>query len=118
MKRRLVMAVTCVPIPPAFLALPLRQIMLPFIGRLPVSSQILAITNFLSKGARETTSEIIGCKDYFCRKWCGVYANRTNFREFKMRSKAQKCLHERKSCNVNRKWKHFTGVWPHPCHQS
>jgi hypothetical protein len=38
------MAVTCVPIPPAFFALPLRQMMLPFMGRLPVSSQIRDIT--------------------------------------------------------------------------
>jgi hypothetical protein len=36
-----------VPIPPDFLDLPLRQMMLPFIGRLPVTSQILAI-QFLS----------------------------------------------------------------------
>jgi hypothetical protein len=43
MKRRFVMAVTCVPIPPLFLDLPLRQMMLPFIGRVPVNSQILAI---------------------------------------------------------------------------
>src|SRR5579862_3964459 len=42
--RRFVIAVTCVPIPPDFLALPLRQMMLPFIGRFPVTSQILAIT--------------------------------------------------------------------------
>ena len=33
MNRRLVMAVTCVPIPPLFFDLPLRQMMLPFIGR-------------------------------------------------------------------------------------
>src|SRR5436190_19417517 len=37
------MAVTCVPMPPFFLALPLRQMMLPFIGPLPVNSQIRAI---------------------------------------------------------------------------
>jgi hypothetical protein len=37
------MAVMCVPIPPLFFDLPLRQMMLPFIGRLPVNSQILAI---------------------------------------------------------------------------
>src|SRR6266540_2839060 len=43
-KRRLVMAVTCVPLSPCFLALPLRQMMLPFIGPLPVSSQNPAIT--------------------------------------------------------------------------
>src|SRR5256885_1623638 len=43
MNRRFVIAVTCVPMPPNFLALPLRQIILPFIGRLPVISQILDI---------------------------------------------------------------------------
>src|SRR5206468_2915947 len=42
------MAVTCVPIPPCFLALPLRQMILPFIGPLPVSSQNPAITLLLS----------------------------------------------------------------------
>src|SRR4051812_43558246 len=44
MKRRLVMAVTCVPIPPDFFDLPLRQMMLPFMGRFPVNSQIFDIT--------------------------------------------------------------------------
>jgi hypothetical protein len=34
------MAVMCVPIPPDFLALPERQMMLPFMGRLPVNSQM------------------------------------------------------------------------------
>lgn len=43
MKRRLVMAVTCVPMPPFFLALPLRQMMEPLMGPLPVNSQIRAI---------------------------------------------------------------------------
>jgi hypothetical protein len=43
MNRRLVMAVMCVPMPPTFLALPLRQIILPFIGPLPVNSQNLPI---------------------------------------------------------------------------
>src|SRR5213592_3232780 len=38
------MAVMCVPIPPCFLGLPLRQMMLPFIGPLPDSSQNRAIT--------------------------------------------------------------------------
>src|SRR5436190_8771255 len=38
------MAVMCVPMPPCFLGLPLRQMMLPFIGPLPVSSQNRAIT--------------------------------------------------------------------------
>src|SRR5882672_5850201 len=47
------MAVTCVPMPPTFLALPLRQMMLPFIGRLPVNSQIRAITILCSKGAQK-----------------------------------------------------------------
>src|SRR5438876_10100034 len=41
--RRLVIAVTCVPMPPCFLGLPLRQTMLPFIGPLPVNSQNLPI---------------------------------------------------------------------------
>ena len=39
------MAVMCVPMPPYFLALPLRQMMLPFIGRLPVNSQMRAINS-------------------------------------------------------------------------
>lgn len=43
MNRRLVMAVTCVPMPPFFLALPLRQMMEPLMGPLPVNSQIRAI---------------------------------------------------------------------------
>src|SRR6058998_2188682 len=46
-KRRLVMAVTCVPMPPSFFALPLRQMMLPLIGPLPVNSQIRAIAFLL-----------------------------------------------------------------------
>src|SRR5207302_8742601 len=45
--RRLVMAVTCVPMPPCFLGLPLRQMMLPFIGPLPVNSQIRSINSFV-----------------------------------------------------------------------
>src|SRR5881397_1935566 len=49
-KRRLVIAVMCVPMPPCFLGLPLRQMMLPFIGPLPVNSQILAITHALFQG--------------------------------------------------------------------
>src|ERR1041385_2714946 len=53
MKRRFVMAVTCVPIPPAFFALPLRQMMLPFTGRLPVNSQIRAITITFDSKERE-----------------------------------------------------------------
>src|SRR6188474_2525707 len=43
MKRRLVIAVTCVPMPPFFLALPLRQMWLPLMEPLPVNSQIRAI---------------------------------------------------------------------------
>jgi hypothetical protein len=43
----LVIAVMCVPMPPVFFALPERQMMLPFIGRLPVNSQMRAI-KFLS----------------------------------------------------------------------
>jgi MFS family permease len=45
----LVIAVTCVPIPPFFFALPLRQMWLPLIGPVPVNSQILAI-NVLKRG--------------------------------------------------------------------
>src|SRR5258708_2199459 len=48
------MAVTCVPIPPCFFGLPLRQIMLPFIGPLPVNSQNLAITISCLKSAKPT----------------------------------------------------------------
>src|SRR6185436_10435311 len=43
MKRRLVIAVMCVPMPPFFFALPLRQIWLPLMDPFPVSSQILDI---------------------------------------------------------------------------
>src|SRR5436305_14030312 len=50
-KRRFVMAVTWVPIPPCFLGLPLRQMMLPFMGPLPVTSQNFAI-NESSKRAQ------------------------------------------------------------------
>jgi hypothetical protein len=49
---RLVIAVMCVPMPPVFFALPERQMMLPFIGRLPVNSQMRAI-NFLSLKSRK-----------------------------------------------------------------
>ena len=53
MNRRLVIAVTCVPMPPFFLALPLRQMWLPLIGPVPVNSQILAINHFPSKGTEK-----------------------------------------------------------------
>jgi hypothetical protein len=46
------MAVMCVPIPPDFLALPERQMMLPFIGRLPVNSQMRDI-KFISLKSRK-----------------------------------------------------------------
>src|SRR3954464_1416531 len=59
-KRRLVIAVTCVPIPPFFLALPLRQMWLPLIGPFPVNSQILAI-NVLKKNG-EHSGLASGCK--------------------------------------------------------
>src|SRR5258705_148758 len=52
MNRRFVIAVTCVPMPPFFLALPLRQIMLPLIGPLPVNSQNRDIRIFLREGAQ------------------------------------------------------------------
>src|ERR1035438_7873080 len=65
---RLVIAVMCVPMPPVFLALPERQIMLPFIGRLPVNSQMRAI-KFLLLRAAKNTSEFLGDK-FFFRKFC------------------------------------------------
>src|SRR5438477_7724302 len=49
MNLRLVMAVMCVPMPPCFLGLPLRQIILPLIGRFPVNSQILAIRSLINR---------------------------------------------------------------------
>src|SRR5579872_7077343 len=59
MKRRLVIAVTCVPMPPFFLALPLRQMWLPLMGPVPVNSQILAIKSlFLLKGMEKVTNQI------------------------------------------------------------
>src|SRR4030095_2596013 len=64
MKRRLVMAVTCVPMPPCFLGLPLRQIMLPFIGPLPVNSQNRPIRILLQKGAQNLTSKTFVASHY------------------------------------------------------
>src|SRR6185503_3832688 len=49
--------------PPDFLDLPLRQMMLPFIGRLPVSSQILAITCLILKSG-ESNRRILDGKNY------------------------------------------------------
>src|SRR5439155_25616342 len=68
-KRRLVIAVTWVPIPPCFLGLPLRQMMLPLIGPLPVNSQIRAITNPVLKQGRseEHTSELQSRGHLVCR---------------------------------------------------
>lgn len=40
---RFVMLVTCVPMPPLFLATPLRLMRLPLVGRLPVIAQIRAM---------------------------------------------------------------------------
>lgn len=80
MKRRLVIAVTCVPIPPDFLDLPLRQMMLPFIGRLPVSSQIFAIKSLSQKRSREHTSENFPCKPLSERFGCS-FANSENVRD-------------------------------------
>ncbi|SPE50628.1 exported hypothetical protein [Verrucomicrobia bacterium] len=56
--RRLVMAVMCVPMPPLFLDLPLRQMMLPFIGPLPVNSHFLAIQfdSFLSQKSAQLSA--------------------------------------------------------------
>src|SRR5579884_705531 len=54
MKRRLVMAVTCVPMPPFFFALPLRQMWLPFIGPVPVISQNFDIKFLIFQKERRT----------------------------------------------------------------
>jgi hypothetical protein len=43
--------------PPLFFDLPLRQMMLPFMGRLPVNSQILAI-KILSQSKRNVENSI------------------------------------------------------------
>src|SRR5882762_2054087 len=59
------MAVTCVPIPPLFFDLPLRQMMLPFIGRLPVNSQIRAIQIPVSFGTEENITLTARCKQFF-----------------------------------------------------
>src|ERR1043165_1235620 len=65
MNRRLVMAVTCVPMPPFFLALPLRQICEPLMGPLPVNSQIRAIKLFVQKRTGESINFPPRCKGYF-----------------------------------------------------
>src|SRR5713101_6209131 len=58
------MPVTCVPMPPCFFGLPLRQMRLPFLGPLPVNSQNLAI-NSNSKSRSEETSKLAGrCKHF------------------------------------------------------
>src|SRR5277367_4646960 len=70
MKRRLVMAVTCVPMPPFFFALPLRQMWLPFIGPVPVNSQILAIKSSpLVQRAGKDNSAGGCCKPHFRLFW-------------------------------------------------
>src|SRR5690349_10856777 len=63
-KRRLVMAVTCVPMPPFFLALPLRQMWLPLMGPVPVNSQIFAINHFPYKRKGEGSNKLRGCKHF------------------------------------------------------
>src|SRR6476469_880855 len=65
MKRRLVIAVTCVPMPPFFLALPLRQICDPLMGPLPVNSQIRAIKLVVPKRTGERSKFLLRCKQYF-----------------------------------------------------
>ena len=60
MNRRFVMAVTCVPMPPDFFDLPLRQMMLPLMGPFPVNSQILAINSVVSiQGARKVATKYV-----------------------------------------------------------
>src|SRR5579859_7242835 len=65
MKRRLVIAVTCVPMPPFFFALPLRQMWLPLMGPVPVNSQILAINQFPFKRRGEGSNPMPCCKHFF-----------------------------------------------------
>ena len=48
--RRVVMLVTCVPMPPLFLDWPLRLMILPLVGRLPVIAQIRAMVFLELKG--------------------------------------------------------------------
>src|SRR5687767_5127841 len=59
------MAVTWVPMPPFFLALPLRQICEPLIGPLPVNSQIRAIKSVVQKRTGESSKFGFRCKGYF-----------------------------------------------------
>jgi hypothetical protein len=61
----LVMAVTCVPMPPDFFDLPERQMMLPFIGRLPVNSQMRDIKFFQLKGRTEWPAARAKARTFF-----------------------------------------------------
>ena len=65
MNLRLVMAVMCVPMPPCFFGLPLRQMMLPLRGPTPVSSQILAINFLFQIKAAEDSHRMPRGKHYF-----------------------------------------------------
>src|SRR6185436_8841859 len=65
MNLRLVIAVMCVPMPPCFLGLPLRQMMLPLRGPTPVSSQILAIIILFQIKAAEDNQRTLRGKHYF-----------------------------------------------------
>lgn len=65
MNLRLVIAVMCVPMPPCFFGLPLRQMMLPLRGPTPVSSQILAIIILFQIKAAEDNRRTPRGKHFF-----------------------------------------------------
>src|SRR5690606_901714 len=60
--------VTCVPMPPLFLLCPLRLMMLPLVGRLPVIAQILAMTSVVKRVASKgfEPAEARGISNIFC----------------------------------------------------
>ncbi len=68
----------CVPMPPDFLDLPERQMMLPFIGRLPVNSQMRAINYSFVKEPQENISESARDK-FFFRKILRAFAARRTY---------------------------------------
>src|SRR6516164_7964620 len=61
------MAVMCVPMPPCFFGLPLRQMMLPLRGPLPVNSQMRAI-NFVQLRDPKHSHKMPDGKHYFREK--------------------------------------------------
>jgi hypothetical protein len=55
----------CVPMPPDFFDLPERQMMLPFIGRLPVNSQMRDIKFFLKLRVAKSSNETEHDKNFY-----------------------------------------------------